>query len=329
VPFALFLCAAVASCQAPAEVLHAGPLRLEIHVSRTATLFHVVDQLSAWSPFCHGQYARGLDPLDAADRAQLARHRDVRTRHPFGAGLERALYTPLALDDALAAAADAGGLTWEDADTEREVLAHFAERVERLSAAESAHVEAFRARIRTELPAATELAERLEAWIGRTPEPVPVYLIANPDDHDFGGGYNGGRLTVEVPRVADAWPTFLHEVFHAFLETRRADLERAVVDLPGLDFQTLNEGLAHALAPGLHHAGPPDSDPLAERVRALERDGRRLDDYDGRVYRYALALRPLAREALAPERAATRTFAADLERALDAWRVLTELEASR
>jgi hypothetical protein len=36
--------------------LRAGVLTLEIHASRTAHLFHVVDQISQWSEFCHHQY---------------------------------------------------------------------------------------------------------------------------------------------------------------------------------------------------------------------------------------------------------------------------------
>ena len=37
------------------EVLEAGPLKLQIYISRTAHLFHVVDQISEWSEFCHQQ----------------------------------------------------------------------------------------------------------------------------------------------------------------------------------------------------------------------------------------------------------------------------------
>jgi multisubunit Na+/H+ antiporter MnhE subunit len=40
--------------------LEAGPLTLDIQVSKTAHLFHVVDQISQWSEFCHRQYSRYL-----------------------------------------------------------------------------------------------------------------------------------------------------------------------------------------------------------------------------------------------------------------------------
>jgi hypothetical protein len=40
------------------DTMTAGPLTLNIYISRTAHLFHVVDQISGWSPFCHSQYRR-------------------------------------------------------------------------------------------------------------------------------------------------------------------------------------------------------------------------------------------------------------------------------
>ena len=44
-----------APTEAP-QTWKAGPLTLDVHISRTATLFHVVDQISEWSPYCHRQY---------------------------------------------------------------------------------------------------------------------------------------------------------------------------------------------------------------------------------------------------------------------------------
>lgn len=324
---------AASVAEAGGETLQAGSLRLEVHVSRTATLFHVVDQLADWSPFCHDQYAAGMGALSEEERRLLARHRAIRARRSWGQGLEQAFYTPLELDGALLEAVAREWITQDEADTELEVLAAFAVRVERLMAAEREPLEAFRKRIEEGLADMAELAERLRVLFRSTPPPLPVYLIANPADSDFGGGFNGGRLTLEVPRAADAWPTFLHEVFHAFLATRQTDLENAVRSAQApdtalsLDYQTLNEGLAHALSPGLLHAGPAGSDPLAERVRELERRGLGLDDYHGRVYRLALVLRPLVQEALDPDASADpeeSRFERLLARAVGAWHLLAE-----
>lgn len=308
-------------------VLEAGPLTIEVHLSPTAQLFHVVDQLSAWSPFCHGQYARGMAPLDDADRDALELHRGVRADHGWGGGLEQTFYTPLDLDAALAAGVRDGRLTQAEADLEGEVLARFAPRVEALFEEERERLLAFREGIQRDLPALADFSAQL-ARLFRTPAlDVPVYLIADPSDQEFGGGYNGGRLTMEIPRVADARGIFLHEVFHAFLEARKAEIEHAIAGVDErLDYQTIDEGLAHAISPGIHHAGPPGDDPLVRRVEEVRRRGQGLDDYHGRVYRYALALRPLVREALQDEEIGLERL---LPRAVDAWRVMVELELPR
>jgi hypothetical protein len=61
----------------------AGPLVLRVHVSRTAQVFHVVDQLAAWSEFCHAQYARAV-ALSDDERALLAEHARVRAKLGWG-----------------------------------------------------------------------------------------------------------------------------------------------------------------------------------------------------------------------------------------------------
>jgi hypothetical protein len=76
---------------------------VDVYVSRTATLFHVVDQVSEWSEFAHRQYGRAFAPLTESDRAALAKHRAVRAKHSWGEGLEQTFYSPLALDEALKA----------------------------------------------------------------------------------------------------------------------------------------------------------------------------------------------------------------------------------
>src|SRR5262249_9190266 len=129
---------------------------------------------------------------------------------------------------------------------------------------------------------------------------VPVYLFANPDETSIGGGYNGGVLTLEGPRQRDAFPSFQHQGFHTFLDRRVADSSPAAATAPGLDAQTLNEGLAYALSPGLLHTGGKDADPLAGRVRADI--GKPFTDSYTRYNRYGLALRPLVKAALDDEK---------------------------
>src|SRR5687767_1473120 len=63
----MFLAASLLQDPKPV-IVEAGPLTCEIHISRTATIFHVVDQLAEWSEYCHRQYgrhfARGLTAFD-------------------------------------------------------------------------------------------------------------------------------------------------------------------------------------------------------------------------------------------------------------------------
>ena len=242
----------------------------------------------------------------------------MRARRGWGSGLEQTFYTPLALEEAVEHGLAEGWIDFADADTELQVLEHFAGPVERLLEAERARLLAFRARIEREAPELEAFARRLAALVGGAPPVVPVFLLANPSAHDFGGGYNGGRLTIEVPARADAFGTFLHEIFHSFLDLRRDDVERRVEGVDErLDYQTMNEGLAHAISPGLYPVPDEGADPLAQRVRRFEREGMGLDDYPLRVHGYALALRPLVRDVLDDEDVG---FEALLDRAVEVWR---------
>jgi hypothetical protein len=68
--------AACAHAPAPSSI-DLGELRVAVSTSRTAQLFHIVDQLSGWSPYCHRQYGRWFAqhrPLDDEDRRVLAAH---------------------------------------------------------------------------------------------------------------------------------------------------------------------------------------------------------------------------------------------------------------
>lgn len=307
---------------APARIIEAGPLTLEVRVgSRIAHLFHVVDQLSAWSEYCHPQYRRYWEekfgPFTPEEKGLLAEHAAIRMRRGWGS-LEPIFYTPEELEKTLADPR----LGAADAATERRVFAKFAVRIEQLVKEESEAAERFAGGIerrREELAAFATKAGRL---FGTKALRIPVYLLANPDDRMLGGGYNGGRLTLEIPRKSDPFPSFLHEVLHSFLEGHIPALDAAARGVPGLNGQTLNEGICYALSPGLLHASGPNADPLAMRVATDLREGRRLSDAYTRFNRFGLALRPLVKSSLDDPQA---TFATVLPRAVDTWRTLHEL----
>src|SRR5262249_5142441 len=64
------------------ERITLGALVIEVSTSRTADVFHAVDQLSHWSEFNHPQYASWApEPRDPAAEALLQHHRALRTVH--------------------------------------------------------------------------------------------------------------------------------------------------------------------------------------------------------------------------------------------------------
>jgi hypothetical protein len=299
-----------------ASSIRVGPLELEVHLSRTAQVFHVVDQLCAWSPYCHDQYARAI-PLSDEDRSQLAKHATVRRRFGWRGELERAFYVPeeVDLDAAVARAVDAKVLTPDEGRTEREVLSAFAPRLDGPFEQARPRLLAFQRRLASEAPRLSDIARKLAALseVSEVPR-VPVYLIWDPAEHDLGGGFNGGRLTLEVPTREDAMPIFLHEVFHAILNRRLEAIRKAAQRGTGLDEETLNEGIAYALAPGLIH-DPSVTDPLSDLVREDRRAGRSLDEPYVRFHRLASEIRPSLENALT----GGVSFDAFLESAVAAW----------
>lgn len=316
----LFL-AGLAYAEKP-ELIQAGPLTLEIHVSETAHTFHIVDQLSAWSEYCHQQYADHFTDLSKEDRALLAEHAGVREFRSWGQGLEQTFYTDLPLEDALREGVAASRLTQDQADVERRVLSHFQDRALALMKEETPTLQRFTGTLRKEQPKLADFSVKASRFCGVSEIRVPVYLIANPDAHSMGGGYNGGRLTLEIPRESDPIGTFLHEVMHAFVHEQMPLLEKTASTSSGLDVETLNEGIAYALSPGILHNGSQTEDPLAQQVASDIHAGKPLSDSYTRFNRYGLALRPLLQQAMEDE---TATLTAFLPRAVDAWEVTAEL----
>lgn len=306
----------------PVRLIQAGPLTLEVRIgSRTAHLFHVVDQLSGWSEYCHMQYRRywekNYGPLKQEEVALLAEHAAIRKRRGWGS-LEPIFYTSQDLEKVLTDPR----LGATDAAIERRVFAAFASRIEDMITSESGPAGQFVAVIEGKKPDLEIFATKAARLFGVKSLRLPVYLLVNPDDSMIGGGYNGGIITLEVPRKADAFPSFLHEVFHSFIEPHKSALNTAAMGVPGLNGETLNEGLAYALSPGIFHSGGPGADPLRNQVSADIQNKKRLSDAYTRFNRFGLALRPLVKEALEDPRA---TFDALLPRVVDTWRSLTEI----
>src|SRR5688572_20559641 len=323
--FALSAVLALAPQESRSVVVEAGPLTCEVHLSRTAQVFHVVDQLSEWSEHCHRQYGRHFS-LSAFDRDLLDKHVRIRKKRGWGGVVEQTFYSPLDVEGALKAGLDKGHIDADQAEVERSILAHFAPRVDKLIADHRKLLDSYADRLLKEKNRLADFAGQVSRLFDRAKVSVPVFLIANPHDQDMGGGFNGQIVAVEIPRVADAYPMLLHEIFHAYLHLRRDRIEEAAKKVDGLDFETLNEGLAHAIAPGIFHSEKPGDDPLEKTVKRYQREGKVLKDYYYRVYRFGLELRPLLQEALESKSGSIDKV---IPKAAQLWRVLVEKERAR
>ncbi len=271
-------------------------------VSETAQLFHVVDQLSAWSPYSHKHYREHFGAsLTEEDTALLGRYAEVRRKLGHGP-VEAALYTERSLDAALSEAVRSRALTEPDARVIGDTLRHFAPRASTLIAEREGDVNAYAQRVETIL-ADESRGRRFARWASRffgvKRLQVPVFVVASPGKGFGGGGYNGGRLVVEVGEGAKGDGPLLHELWHAFAEEKGEKLLAALKSAPGLDFETLSEGLAYAISPGLFAMDEGEGDWLAARVRKdlQERKSFLYDPYV-RFNRLALALRPTLRQGL-------------------------------
>lgn len=281
-----------------------GALVVTISTSETAQVFHIVDQLSQWSPYCHKQYVRWAEQrhlLGNTERALLKRHAEVRKRLGWSGGLEQAFYTDLSIDEAAERAVRDGVIDEADAAAEREILHHFQPLLVPLTAREADAAKSFEQRLKTQAPRVAHVTEQLAHFThSRAPLEVPAYFIANPSKHSVGGGYNGGMLVVEVGNGGlDPLPTFLHESLHAFLKTQKAYLDAHVFPASGLDRETVEEGIAYALAPGiLGLTGDQEFDDLAGILAQQLARGATYDNPYIKRELVALVFRPVLKDAL-------------------------------
>ncbi len=305
--------------------LEAGSLLLRFRVSPLASLFHLVDQISGWSPHCRKAHIEALSPLSPEDQEAVARHAGLRRRHPWSSGrLERLFYREAGLGLLREADALRRRLPLHQAVAEREVLLRFEARSrERLRAALPT-LEAF----------AHGLGERAE-WglrsgqlarlFGVRDYGITVFLLPAPSESSFGGGFHGHCITLEVPRYQDVAPILLHELLHALMWCRRSAVEAALRSVPDLSYRTLDEGVAHAFAPGLFHGRTAGTDPLPLLIEAKLAEQERWTSWDREwllFHRFGLALRPLLASVLLDPGAGLEDTL--LPGAIETWRMMAD-----
>jgi hypothetical protein len=119
-------------------------------------------------------------------------------------------------------------------------------------------------------------------------------------------------MTVEVSTGETPYDVLVHESWHAFVQKRDAQLSAAIAQASGLEHDTLSEGMAYAVSPGILRA--PSATTLEAMVASDVRDQKTFDDAYARFHRLALALRPSLERALKDPGQDLLTF---LPRAID------------
>jgi hypothetical protein len=270
-PVALMLCltflAARATDAAPTRTeVQLGGVVLTVSDSRTAQVFHIVDQLSEWDEATHRQYvrwAKRVGLLTDEDRALLLKHAELRKQRGWGKGFEQSFYVDDPIELASTNAVAANFLSPEEAALERTILLHFEPKLSTVIDAGARSIRSLTQRLQVEAKTLAPLLTKLTRFAEvTTVVRVPVFLVINPEDGSGGGGFNGGKLVVEVEEQPDPLSVLVHESLHALLAPHRAAIEAAAQSV-GLNWGVLNEGIAYALAPGITDATA-GSDPLAE-----------------------------------------------------------------
>src|SRR6185503_650902 len=133
-------------CDATPHRISFPKFELLISESKTAQLFHIVDQLSGWDQYTHKQYVRWAAkslPLDDEDKSFLQQHVELRHRYGWGKALEKAFLVDEPLDTAARDAVQHGLLTDAEATEERDILRHFAPRLAPLIQQQTPLMDAF------------------------------------------------------------------------------------------------------------------------------------------------------------------------------------------
>jgi hypothetical protein len=289
-----------ASSLAAPKNLDLGGMVLSISDAPTAQTFHIVDQLSQWDIYTHNQYIRWAEAshlLDQRDRDLLHQHAEMRKRRGWGHGFEQTFLVEDSIEDAAAKGISAQFLSSREANTERDILLHFAPKLKPLLRQRRTEIAALQQQLVAEQsrlkPLMIQLARFAEV---KNPPIVMVFLVANTEDHNGGGGAEGGRLVVEVP-LLDTIGTLLHESLHQLLDAQKESI-RSAAETARLDYMVLNEGIAYALYPGIM-ADSEQGDRLIEELVRRQFRGTPASDPFLQFDLVAAVIRPLLRAALA------------------------------
>jgi len=294
----VFLLFSSGSLAAPMH-LDLGGLVLVLSDSPTAQLFHIVDKLSQWDTYSHKQYVRWAEKtqlLDQRDHELLLQQAKMRKERGSGHGFEQTFLVDDSIENAAAKGIAEGYLSKDEANTERDILLHFAPKLQPLLSERQVEIARLQQQLESERERLTPIVRQLARFAEvKDPLTVAVFLVANTDERNGGGEANGGRLVIEVPSP-DAIGTLLHESLHRLLESQRGPI-RSAAEAAALDFTALNEGIAYALYPGIT-ADTEAGDRLVEQLVSMQLRGAPASDRYLQFDLIAVVIRPLLRAAL-------------------------------
>jgi hypothetical protein len=272
----------------PPHELSAPPIALTLIDSRTAQVFHIVDELSAWYPEAHRQYAEWATkemPLDDAERTMLAKHAKLRAKRRRG-GLDQSFNVSGSVPEAARGAVEKKLLAVLDASDEQALIEHFEPRLRPLLESQAKVITELEAKVATELPRVAPLLARLGRFCEVTETlPIRAVLVPSPSAARGEGRATRTTMVLEVPAGEESVSAFFHYLAHVVLLQRRGTIAMAAGKCDeAVDDETIEEGFAYAIAPGLTQ--PELLPALVEADRAAS-----LRDPRVRAERLGLALR--------------------------------------
>ncbi len=275
-----------------------GGITLSVSTSWSAQVFHIVDQLSLWSPYSHKQYARWAAKnieLNKADSSLLLQHAALRRAHQQNHDMDLAFLTSCSIEEAASRAVTDNRLSAGEAATEQAILLHFAERLSVLKQLSTRQATSFFTRLEARrAETAVFIAKLLRFSATSSKVTVPVYLVVNPDEKNGGGEANGGIVVIETQEEKpDMIPVLIHESLHFLLKPYKEKI-RLASEAAGVDPEVINEGLAYAMG-GLME----DPDLLPNMLVQNITRGQGASDRYTRFYMAGVVVRPMLREALA------------------------------
>jgi len=300
-------------------------LTLAFRVSYGANLFYVVDQVSRWDAATHPYYRDYWERrfgFSEEDRQVLDKYRAVRAQYPWGV-----------LEPAFLGAGD-GRAAWgrleriasrRDAQAVWQALRHFRPGFDQVWR-ESAYLPEMTVELAADM---TEQRKRLldeaAGFLGSPRLTLDVFAVWSPEPRAGGGGYNGGRIALEMPRgrpLDRVMAVLYHEAFHAFQQPREQVLQ-AFGAKHGIPSGVMHEAIIYSIAPGVFERRYGHQDPLPQQIAEMEQAEVSPEDELLQIRKLALALEPVTDECLRTERA----LAEYLPEVAETWKRLLATDA--